>query len=305
MVGVRVLAEPKADPYDIQAAHARTAEHLGFDGWFRSEHLIIDDAPGSDALIVLAGIARETTRIRLGTMMVPATFRLPGPLAIQAALLDHMSNGRFELGIGAGWLEREHTALGIDFGGGFRDRFDRLEEQLDALTTLWRAPTPVTYRGRHYELVEAPAIATAQRPNPPIIIGGYGPTRTPALAARFANEFNALRQTPSALVEVFRRVSSACEKSGRDPADLCLSAAVVVCGGDTSADVRRRIEASSQDPQKLAVTGATGTSDEVLTSLRQYVNAGAQRIYLRLFDLNDLDHLAWLATKVIPGLRAL
>ena len=308
VVDVRVLAEPASDGFSTQLAHARAAEVAGFSGWFRSEHLLMGDQrlPGTDALLVLAAVATATSSLRLGTLMSPVTFREPGQLAVQVAQLDAMSDGRIELGLGAGWHEAEHRAFGVDFGRGFGERFDRLEEQLEVLTGLWTTQVGETYShaGRRYKLDGAPAVRTVQDPHVPVIIGGQGRTRTPRLAATYANEFNALRQTPDVLVEVFDRIRCACEAIGRDPDDLLYSTAVVVCCGEDSAAVDRRVERSGQDRNKLAESGAVGSVDEVIEKLHGYVDAGADRIYLRLFDLEDLDQLALLGEQVLPAVVA-
>lgn len=302
MIDVRILAEPTTDDFSIQLAHAVAAEAAGFSGWFRSEHLIMgeQEVAGTDAMMVLAGLATQTSKLRLGTLMSPATFRLPGQLAVQVAQLDRMSGGRMELGLGTGWFEPEHRAFGIDFGENARARFDRLEEQLQIVTDLWKTVPGERYShsGRFYELASAPAAPTSQIPHVPLILGGQGPVRTPRLAARFANEFNALRQPPAELVKVFARVRAACEKVGRDPASLVYSTAVVVCCGENRAQIEQRIERSGQPRKKLAAAGAAGTPEQVVEQLAHYIDAGASRLYLRLFDLPDLDHVALLGDQV-------
>ena len=197
------MVEPELGAsYADQLAVAQAAEQLGFSAFFRSDHYLPikgDGLPGpTDSWVTLAAIARETTTIRLGTMVTSATFRYPGPLAISTAQVDEMSGGRVELGIGAGWLEAEHRAYGIPFPP-LGERFDRLTEQLEIVTGLWATPigTKFNYRGAYYGLTDSPALPKpAQRPHPPIIIGGLGAKRTPALAARFANEFNLPGLTP-------------------------------------------------------------------------------------------------------------
>lgn len=231
---LRIFTEPQQGAtYDQQLAVARAAEHLGFDGYFRSDHYLRmgkgDPGPGpTDAWITLAGLARDTSRVRLGTLVIAATFRLPGPLAISFAQVDAMSSGRVELGIGAGWFEDEHRAYGIPFRS-TPERFERLEEQLAIITGLWTTPVGkrFSHSGAHYQLADSPALPKpVQQPHPPIIIGGYGTKRTPSLAARYAQEFN----LPFPPVEVYReyaaRVRQACADAGRDPASLHTTVAV-------------------------------------------------------------------------------
>src|SRR3954451_21121351 len=195
---LRIMTEPQQGAtYDDLLAVARESERLGFEAFFRSDHLQRigggDPGPGStDAWAVLAGLARDTTRIRLGTMVSSATFRLPGPLAISVATVDAMSGGRVELGLGAGWYEDEHTAYGIPFPSR-RERFELLEEQLEIVRGLWATPDGETfdYDGAHYTLRDSPALPKpVQRPGPPILVGGGGTLRTPGLAARHADEYN-------------------------------------------------------------------------------------------------------------------
>ena len=195
---LRVFTEPQQGAsYDDLLAVAREAERLGFDAFFRSDHFL-SIGPGTgepgptEAWVTLAGLARDTERIRLGTLVTSATFRLPGPLAIAVAQVDAMSGGRVELGLGAGWFEEEHgpTASPSPIPG---ERFDRLEEQLAIVTGLWATPAGerFDFQGRHYQLTDSPALPKpVQRPRPPVIVGGLGKRRTPALAARYADEFN-------------------------------------------------------------------------------------------------------------------
>src|SRR5687768_12581759 len=195
---LRIFTEPQQGAsYDDQLAVARLAEELGFDAFFRSDHYLkmggVSGRPGpTDSWVTLAGLARETSTIRLGTLVTSATFRHPGPLAISVAQVDAMSGGRVELGLGAGWFEAEHEAYAIPFPP-VGERFARLDEQLAIVTGLWRTPAGerFSYSGRHYSVVDSPALPKpVQSPRPPVIIGGGGPKRTPRLAAQFADEFN-------------------------------------------------------------------------------------------------------------------
>ncbi|MFM2077481.1 MAG: hypothetical protein RJA49_1371, partial [Actinomycetota bacterium] len=206
-VKLRIFTEPQqgATYFDLLAV-AQRAEQRGFDAFFRSDHYLAMGAPGlpgpSDAWTTLAGIARETSTIRLGTLVNSATFRLPGPLAITVANVDAMSNGRVELGLGAGWFAAEHEAYGIPFPP-LGERFDRLEEQLAVITGLWGTPAGSTFdhAGAHYQLGSSPALPKPVQSPPPIIIGGGGAKRTPALAARYAAEFNLPFNTQERFVE--------------------------------------------------------------------------------------------------------
>ncbi len=224
---LRIFTEPQQGAtYADLLTVARAAEDLGFDGFFRSDHYLhmsADGAPGpTDAWTTLAGLVRETSRVRLGTLVTSATFRLPGPLAVAVANVDRMSGGRVERGIGAGWFEAEHRAYGIPFPE-VGERFDRLEEQLAVITGLWSTAPGGTYEhdGSHYPVSDSPAPVTpAQDGGVPIIIGGSGKRRTPALAARYAAEFNVPFEPVDTIRMLFERVDAACEEHGRDLGDL-------------------------------------------------------------------------------------
>lgn len=288
---------------------ARAAEDAGFDGFFRSDHFAAvfgdDGLPGpTDAWVTLGALAVQTSRIRLGTLVSSATFRLPGPLAIAVAQVDEMSGGRIEFGLGAGWFEREHAAYGIPFPP-LGERFDRMAEQLEIVDGLWTTKVGDTYsfRGRHYSIVDSPALPKpAQSPRPPIIVGGAGRTRTPQLAARFADEFNAPFAQLADVPGLYQRVRDACAAVGR--ADLpVFSAAVMVCCGRDDAEVRRRAEAIGRTVESLREDGAAvGTPAELVDFLGRYGQAGATRIFLQTLDLADLDHIDLIAAEVAPHL---
>jgi F420-dependent oxidoreductase-like protein len=310
---LRIFTEPQQGAsYDQLIAAAQRSEAEGFDAFFRSDHYLVmgdgDGLPGpTDAWITLAGIARETSRIRLGTLVTPVTFRLPGPLAISVAQVDAMSGGRVELGIGAGWFDTEHTAYGIPFPS-FGERFDLLEEQLAVITGLWGTPDGerFSFDGAHYQVVDSPALPKpVQRPGPPVIIGGGGPKRTPRLAARFAAEFNLPFASVEATGAQFDRVRAACEAVGRDPAQLVYSSAQVVCCGSDQGEIARRAAAIGREVDELREHGLCGTPDEVLAKLAEYAAVGASRVYLQVLDLHDLDHLALLGRDVLPGAATL
>jgi F420-dependent oxidoreductase-like protein len=303
---LRIFTEPQQGAsYETLLAVARVTEEQGFDAFFRSDHYQNFDAgdgrPGStDAWITLAGLARETSRVRLGTLVSPATFRLPGPLAISVAQVDVMSSGRVELGLGAGWNETEHRSYGIPFPP-TGVRFAMLEEQLAVIHGLWTAKGPFSYQGQHYQLVDSPALPKpAQPPHPPIILGGWGQTRTPRLVAEYADEYNVPFGQPKDAGTRFDLVRAACEKAGRDPATVVLSAATTVCCGSDDAEVARRARAIGQDVDKLRSYQTCGTPEQVVERIRQFQEAGAERLYLQVLDLADLDHLRLIGSEVLP-----
>jgi F420-dependent oxidoreductase-like protein len=309
---LRIFTEPQQGAsYDDLLAVARTAERLGFDGFFRSDHYLRmgegDPGPGpTDAWVTLAGLARETSRVRLGTLVTAGTFRLPGPLAISVAQVDAMSRGRVELGIGAGWFDEEHLAHGIPFPS-TRERFDRLEEQLAIITGMWttRVGETFSFRGRYYELHDSPALPKpVQKPHPPVIVGGYGTKRTPTLAARYAQEFNLPFPPLGIYAEYVRRVQQACADSGRDPATLRTTVALVVCCGRDESEFRRRADAIGRPPDELRENGAAGRPGEVVDTLRAFEAAGAETAYLQVLDVSDLEHLELLAAEVMPAVGA-
>lgn len=309
---LRIFTEPQEGAtYDQLLQVAKVTEETGFDGFFRSDHYLKifspDAGPGSsDAWITLAGLARETRRIRLGTLVTPVTFRHPGPLAISVATVDAMSDGRVELGLGAGWYDDEHHAYGIPYPA-MGERFDRFEEQLEIVTGLWATPEGETFshEGAHYRLTDSPALPKpVQRPGPPIIIGGGGAVRTPRLAARYADEFNLPFSPIDGFVKQCERVRAACEAIDRDPDDLVYSAALVVACGIDDAEVARRAEAIGRDADDLRRTAAGGTVAEVVDTIGRWGEAGADRIYLQVLDLDDLDHVRLLGGEVLPHLSA-
>ncbi|MGK5498292.1 LLM class F420-dependent oxidoreductase [Streptomyces sp. URMC 125] len=300
---LRIFTEPQQGAtYDTLLTVAKATEDLGFDAFFRSDHYLkmgdVDGLPGpTDAWITLAGLARETSRIRLGTLMTAATFRLPGVLAIQVAQVDAMSGGRVELGLGAGWFEAEHTAYGIPFP---REKFSRLEEQLEIVTGLWGTEPgkTFTYEGTHYRLTDSPALPKPAQKKVPVLIGGMGAKRTPALAARYADEFN----IPFASVEdserQFGRVRAAAEEHGRRADDLVYSNALVACVGRDDAEVARRAAAIGREVDELRQNGLAGSPAEVVDKIGRYAEIGASRVYLQILDLHDLDHLELISSQV-------
>jgi F420-dependent oxidoreductase-like protein len=305
---LRIFTEPQLGAsYQTLRTVALAAEELGFDAFFRSDHFLkmgsVSGLPGpTDAWATLAALAVETSRVRLGTLMTAATFRLPGPLAVTVAQVDQMSGGRVEFGLGAGWYEAEHAAYGIPFPP-LAERFDVLEEQLEIITGLWGTGEGETFSfsGAHYRLSGSPALPKpAQRPRPPVLIGGAGPRRTPRLAARFADEFNAGFRSVADSATAFARVREACEAAGRLPATMTFSVAQTVCCGKDEAEFRRRAAAIGREPVEIREHGLAGTPAEVAAKIGEFAEIGAERVYLQVLDLSDLDHLALIASDVAP-----
>ncbi|GAA4978037.1 LLM class F420-dependent oxidoreductase [Kineococcus glutinatus] len=310
---LRIFTEPQQGAtYDDLLRLAVAAEDAGYDAFFRSDHyLVMGESTGpeaglpgpTDAWTTLAGLARDTTRIRLGTLVTSATFRHPGVLAIQVAQVDQMSGGRVELGLGAGWYEAEHTAYGIPFPG-MRERFDRFGEKLAVITGLWSTPVGETFdhHGEHFQLKDSPALPKPEQRRVPIIIGGTGKKRTPELTARYATEFNVPFQPVDAARAQFGRVREACAAAGRDADELTYSAALVLCCGQDEAEVARRAAAIGRAPAELRENGLAGTPDEVVAKIGAYAEAGVTRFYLQVLDIGDLEHVVAVAARVAPQL---
>jgi F420-dependent oxidoreductase-like protein len=306
---LRLMVEPQQGAsYDDQLRVAKHAEKLGFAAFIRSDHLLRmgggDPGPGpTDSWVTLAGLARETSRIRLGTLMTSATFRLPGLLAVQVAEVDVMSGGRVELGFGSGWFQAEHDAYGIPFPA-VEERFDRFEEQLAIITGIWGTAEGerFSYKGRYYQLEDCPALPRpAQRPRPPVIIGGSGPRRTPALAATYADEFNVPFKSVEKAREQIERVRAACSKAQRDPSSMVYSVAAALGVGEDEVQARGRAEVNGGDFDELrSGVGLVGTVSEVIEQLKVYEAMGVSRFYLQFNDLQDLDQLDLVAEQVMP-----
>ncbi|MEU6779681.1 LLM class F420-dependent oxidoreductase [Nonomuraea angiospora] len=300
---LRIFTEPQQGAtYDDLLTVAQATERLGFDAFFRSDHYMRigpgDPGVGStDAWITLAGLARETSRIRLGTLVTPATFRLPGPLAISVAQIDQMSGGRVELGFGTGWFDTEHAAFGIPFPPQ-NERFARFEEQLEIITGLWTAEKSFSFEGSYYRVADSPALPKpVQRPRPPIIIGGFGAKRTPRLAATYADEYNLPFHTLADTEQAFARVRAACETTGRG---LTYSVAQTTVVGADRAEVERRAAAIGENPETLPVGGLCGTPAEIVEKIGRFAELGAETVYLQIMDLSDLEHLELIAAEVLP-----
>lgn len=310
MIELGVLLEPRhGATYEQILALATAAEDSGLDAFFRSDHYLGVD-PGdagyrsTDSWMTIAGLARETSRIRLGTLVTAGTFRLPGPLAVAVSTANGMGGGRVEFGIGAGWYEEEHLQFGIPFPP-MRERFDRLEEQLQILTGLWGAAAGNTYSfaGAHYRIDGNAAFAGKWQP-PRIIIGGMGPRRTPQLAARFADEFNAAFAPLDVARQRFDLVKGLCEEHGRDPEQLRLSTVIPrVCVGADPAEVEHRREILGPPVGEIPDQGLAGTPEYVAERLAEWRDAGTDRIYIHLLDVDDVEHVRLIGEQVAPLLR--
>ncbi|MFD0688916.1 LLM class F420-dependent oxidoreductase [Actinomadura fibrosa] len=307
---LRIFTEPQLGAtYETQLRIAKAAEDLGFDAFFRSDHYLTmlgsaGDPGPTDSWVTLGALARETSRIRLGTLVTAATFRLPGPLAISVAQVDRMSGGRVDFGLGTGWFEEEHTAYGIPFPG-LKERFDRLEEQLQIVTGLWRTPEGerFSFSGEHYTLADSPALPKPVSPDgPPVIIGGFGKDRTPRLAARYADEYNVPFHPVEDTAAAFDRVRAACRDEPGRTRPMVYSAAQTVCCGRDDAEVRRRADAIGQNAEDLRKGGLAGTPAEVLEKIGRFAELGAECLYLQVLDMEDLDHVELLASEVLDKL---
>ena len=297
---VRIFTEPQQGAtYDELVRLAKHAETCGFDAFFRSDHYQTIGGEGgvgsTDAWITLAGLARETSTIRLGTLVTPVTFRYPGPLAISVAQVDQMSGGRVELGLGPGWYDGEHTAYGIPFPP-IGQRFGMLEEQLQIVRGLWEAPGAYTFEGEHYTLTDSPALPKPVQAHVPIVMGGFGARRTPRLAATYADEYNVPFASVEDTAAAFGRVREACSVTGRT---LVMSTAQTIAVGRDDAEAAKRAEAIGQKPGSVALGG---TVAQVVDRIGQFASVGATRVYLQTFDLGDLDHLELIASEVLPQL---
>ncbi len=304
----RIFTEPQQGAsYDDQLAVAQATERLGFDAFFRSDHFLEMDAangglPGpTDAWLTLAALARETSRIRLGTLVTSATFRHPGLLAVQVAQVDQMSGGRVEFALGSGWYAAEHAAYGVPFPA---QRFGLLEEQLEVITGLWNTPLGqrFDYAGEHYTLQDSPALPKPLQQRIPVIVGGTGPARTPRLAARFADEYNVPFGPLADTAAAFARVRAACAEAGRAADSMTYSAALTTAIGANEGEYRRRAEAIGEDPTQLRAESLGGTVQEAVDKLGALADIGVQTIYLQIMDMRDLEHLELIAAEVAPAL---
>lgn len=308
---LRIFTEPQQGAtYDRQLRLALTAQECGYSAFFRSDHYQAmggDGLPGpTDSWVTLAGLARETSTIRLGTLVTSVTFRHPGVAAISIAQVDQMSGGRIELGIGAGWFEAEHMAYGIPFPS-VPDRFDLLEDNLAIMTGMWETPIGETFchDGVALTIKDSPALPKpAQSPHPPIIMGGRGKKRTPALTAKYAAEFNLPFVSMTEAAQQFARVRKACDAIDRDPNDLTWSVALVACVGRNEAEVARRADTIGRDVPELKENGLAGTPAEIVDRLGVWQEqTGIERVYLQMLDLDDLAHTELVAEEVMPQVK--
>jgi F420-dependent oxidoreductase-like protein len=310
---LRVLLEPRyGATWEQLLQMAMATEEAGFDAFFRSDHFQGVGAVAlrpTDSWTTLAGLALSTSRVTLGTLMTAVTFRYPSQLAVEVATVDAMSGGRVELGIGAAWMEQEHRSFGIPFPP-LRERFDRLEEQLSIITGLWSTPLgeKFSFSGQYYQLVECESFpvtghegsGSGVRPRPRIIIGGGGPRRTPALAARFASEFNTGGIGPRIdLADRFARVRHMAAELGRDPAELRMSTTLPVCCGSTVEEAQRRAETLGDLAQPMLSNGVVGKPSDVLDRLAELAGAGADTVYFHIYDGADTDHIRLLGQEVV------
>jgi F420-dependent oxidoreductase-like protein len=310
---LRIFSEPQQGAsYDEILALALAAEEGGFGAFFRSDHYLkMGEATGlpgpTDAWITLAGLARDTHRVRLGTLLSAATFRNPGPLAITVAQVDAMSGGRVELGLGAGWYEEEHAAYGIPFPP-IGERFEKLEEQLEIITGLWDTSVGAAFdvSGKHYSLSNCPALPKpVQSPHPPIIVGGHGRKRTPRLAARFADEFNVPFASYDVCKSQFNLVDDACKLIHRDPGSIIRSVALVVCCGQNKSEVERRASNIQREVDELSSNGLAGSPAQIVDRILTLSELGLSRIYLQILDMNDLEHVGLIAAEVLPMVKSI
>jgi alkanesulfonate monooxygenase SsuD/methylene tetrahydromethanopterin reductase-like flavin-dependent oxidoreductase (luciferase family) len=307
-MALRIFTEPQQGAsYDQLRTIALTAEECGFGAFFRSDHVLkmgaVTGLPGAtDAWITLAGLARDTTTIRLGTLVTPVTFRPIGMFAVAAAQVDQMSGGRVEIGLGAGWYGAEHQAFGLPFPA-VSERYDLLEDQLAILHGAWTAAPGATFEhtGLTGEFaIAADTIRPLQQPHPPIVLGGQAGPRSARLAVTYADEYNSAFSPVSDMKATHDRVRQACEVAGRDPSSIVYSAAQVLCCGKTEDELARRAAAIGRELPELRENGLAGTPAEVLDKLGGMADAGAERFYLQVLDLSDLDQLRLVAEEVLP-----
>jgi F420-dependent oxidoreductase-like protein len=301
-------------------ALARACEEHGLQGLFRSDHYLSFDDPGErgalDAWTTIAALASITDRIRLGTMVSPVTFRHPSLLAKAVVTADHASGGRVELGIGAGWFEREHEAFGFSFPS-TAERVDLLAEQIEIVHRLWdRDEDEVSFEGRHYRLDATVALPkSVQEPHPPLIMGGAAGPRSAGLAARWADEYNVTSVDPAAARERRERVAAACAAIGRDPSDIRFSIMTTTVVGADRPELERRagallgkegegddVEAFLGDPRPHQLVG---TVDEVLERLRAFAEAGVQRVFLQHLVHEDLEMVELVGREIVPAVADL
>jgi F420-dependent oxidoreductase-like protein len=300
-------------------ALARACEDGGFTGLFRSDHYLSFSRPSErgalDAWTTIAALGAVTERIRLGSLVSPVTFRHPALLAKSVLTADHVSGGRVEVGMGAGWFDREHEAFGFAFPP-LGERMDLLTEQVEIVHRLLGDEDDVTFEGAHYRLEACSTVPRpAQLPHPPLIIGGDAGPRSAALAARWADEYDTVYADPAGAKRRMDRVAAACEAIGRDPGGLRRSVMTKVIVGEDEAEVRRRAaelmawQDESGDPgaylDDLRASHAAGTPEEILERLAAFAAAGIDRVYVHQLVHRDLDAVALLGREVVPAAAGL
>lgn len=285
-------------------ALAEAAESFGLAGLYRSDHFTNPEGPHRDALeswISFAYLASETNCIEFGPMVSPVSFRNPVVTAWSAAAVDDLSGGRFQMGIGAGWQEREHTSYGFDLLD-LKERFARFEEGVLVVKLLLQNDIPVVFDGDYYHLEDALLLPRpARKSGPPIVIGGNGERRTMAIAARYADEWNAVFVTPERFAELSRHLDGLLEKEGRTADSMRKTLMHRVTVGATDAEVARKTEGA--DVAGLKARGALiGTPNEIAEGLLAFDAVGVKRIMAQMADMTDLDGVELLGTKVLPQL---
>jgi F420-dependent oxidoreductase-like protein len=323
----RIFTDPSnGATYDDLLQSVTFAEELRYSGFFLSDHYMpfVDDGrPGpTDVWTTLAGLARETSRIRLGSLVTSVTFRHPGPLAIVVAQVDAMSQGRIEFGLGAGYFEPEHLAYGIPFPP-VGERFDRLAEALELITGLWKSPGGQRYSftGKFYQVLDSPALPKpCQNAGPPIILGGTGKKRTPALAARFADEFNlqtSRRRAPGEhsrselksedVADQMERVRAAAAATGRNPAEIVFSVSALIGAGRTHDQASAALDPENFGSQTFDGTTLSGSPAQIVDQLGPYAELGISRVYLRApASMKALaDNFEIIAADVLPQLAGM
>jgi F420-dependent oxidoreductase-like protein len=283
---------------------ALAVEDLGYAGLYRSDHFTNPTGPNLDALELwssLTWLADNTSRIEFGPLVSPVSFRHPVITAWQASAVDNLAGGRLQLGVGAGWQEREHETYGFDLLDIDR-RFARFEEGLEIITRLLRSDEPVSFDGEFYRLRDAVLMPRSPRPGgPPIVIGGNGPRRTLPLAARYADEWNAVFVTPERFAELNARLDELLQEAGRPPGQVRRTLMTRVVFGRATADVERKLEGRSAD--EFRTEGViVGTGSEVAEQLGRLDEAGVQRVMLQWLETDDLDGLEAMAQSVLPQL---
>ncbi|HEY8167439.1 MAG TPA: TIGR03560 family F420-dependent LLM class oxidoreductase [Candidatus Limnocylindrales bacterium] len=305
-----LMIEPQQGlSYLEQLAIARTAEEAGFETLLRSDHYTsfpgAAGLPTTDAWTVVAGLARETERIRLGVLVSPVTYRIPGAFAKVVGTADEMSGGRIEVGLGAGWNEQEHAELGIPFPP-LRERFDRLEEAVAIVHGLWTEPDGWSYDGRFWQVRDArlrPAPASGGRRHPHFIIGGSAGPRALRLAATYADEYDLTSASPASAATMVEHLDAACRGIGRDPTTIVRSAMTGMVIGRSAAEVEARLAAQVEmfgiatDEAEAWLDSRRdrwilGTPDEARAGIAAFAQAGVERLVLQSFLPRDLEMIS-------------